>query len=32
MDTLKPDDQNTAFVTLWAIWHARRKAIHEQHF
>jgi ribonuclease HI len=29
-DTLKPDDQTMVFGTLWAIWHARRKAIHEQ--
>jgi hypothetical protein len=32
IDTLKPDDQTTAFVTMWAIWYACRKAIHEQHF
>jgi hypothetical protein len=24
--TLKHDDQTRVFVTLWAIWHARRKA------
>jgi hypothetical protein len=28
--TLKCDDQVRVFITLWAIWHARRKAIHEQ--
>jgi hypothetical protein len=28
--TLNHDDQIRVFVTLWAIWHARRKAIHEQ--
>jgi hypothetical protein len=28
--TLKQEDQTRVFVTLWAIWHARRKAIHEQ--
>jgi hypothetical protein len=27
IETLKQEDQT---VTLWAIWHARRKAIHEQ--
>ena len=32
MTTLKHDDQVKVFVTLWAIWHARRKAIHEQIF
>jgi hypothetical protein len=32
IDTLKQEDQVTVFVTLWAIWHARRKAIHEQQF
>ncbi|XP_071677586.1 uncharacterized protein [Lolium perenne] len=25
-------DQTRVFVTLWAIWHARRKAIHEQEY
>jgi hypothetical protein len=30
IETLRHDDQITVFVTLWAIWHARRKAIHEQ--
>jgi hypothetical protein len=28
--TLKNDDQVKVFVTLWAIWYARRKAIHGQ--
>jgi hypothetical protein len=28
--TLGKDDQVRVFVTLWAIWHTRRKAIHEQ--
>jgi hypothetical protein len=32
MQSLKHDDQTRVFVTLWAIWHARRKAIHEQIF
>jgi hypothetical protein len=30
--TLTHDDQIRIFVTLWAIWHARRKAIHEQQY
>jgi hypothetical protein len=30
--TLNHDDQIQVFVTLWVIWHARRKAIHEQIF
>jgi hypothetical protein len=30
ISTLHHDDQIKVFVTLWAIWHARRKAIHEQ--
>ena len=30
IETLKQDDQVCLFVNLWAIWHARRKAIHEQ--
>ncbi|XP_051202673.1 uncharacterized protein [Lolium perenne] len=30
--TLKHGDLTTVLVTLWAIWHARRKAIHEQIF
>jgi hypothetical protein len=30
IDTLQHDDQTKVFVTLWAIWHARRKALHEQ--
>ncbi|XP_071680460.1 uncharacterized protein [Lolium perenne] len=32
METLPHDEQVTVLVTLWAIWHARRKAIHEQLF
>jgi ribonuclease HI len=32
MATLPHTDQTTVFVTLWSIWHARRKAIHEQEF
>ncbi|XP_071678677.1 uncharacterized protein [Lolium perenne] len=32
MATLWHADQTTVFVTLWSIWHARRKAIHEQKF
>jgi hypothetical protein len=28
--TLRHDDQVTVFVTMWAIWHAWRRAIHEQ--
>jgi hypothetical protein len=28
--TLGKEDQVKLFVTLWAIWHARRKAIHEK--
>jgi hypothetical protein len=30
IETLKQEDQTRVFVTLWAIWHARSKAIHEQ--
>jgi hypothetical protein len=30
IETLKQDNQTRVFVTLWAIWHARRKAVHEQ--
>jgi hypothetical protein len=30
--TLNHDDQIQVFVTLWFIWHARRKAIHWQIF
>jgi hypothetical protein len=30
IDTLQHDDQTKVSVTLWAIWHARRKALHEQ--
>ncbi|KAK1603090.1 hypothetical protein QYE76_037263 [Lolium multiflorum] len=32
MATLSHENQTRVFVTLWAIWHARRKAIHEQVF
>jgi len=32
MDTLPHDDLIRVVVTLWAIWHARRKAIHENTF
>jgi ribonuclease HI len=32
IQTLKHDDLTKVLVTLWAIWHARRKAIHEQIF
>jgi ribonuclease HI len=32
IDTLSTDEQVKVFTTLWAIWHARRKAIHEQVF
>ena len=32
IETLKHKDQARVFVTLWAIWHARRKAIHENIF
>jgi hypothetical protein len=32
ISTLQHDDQIQVFVTLWAIWHARRKAIHEKIF
>jgi hypothetical protein len=32
IDTLSIDEQVKVFTTLWAIWHARRKAIHEQFF
>jgi hypothetical protein len=30
--TLKNDDQVKVFVTLWAIWHASRKVVHEQQY
>jgi uncharacterized protein YbaP (TraB family) len=30
IDTLKHEDQVRVFLTLWAVWHARRKAMHEQ--
>jgi ribonuclease HI len=29
-ETMKPDDLTRMLVTLWAIWHARRKAMHEE--
>jgi ribonuclease HI len=32
IQSLKHDDLTKVLVTLWAIWHARRKAIHEQIF
>lgn len=32
MDLLPHADFTTDLVTLWAIWHARRKALHEQTF
>jgi ribonuclease HI len=32
ISTLKHSEQTRVFVTLWAIWHARRKAIHENIF
>jgi hypothetical protein len=32
IDTLKHIERIRVFVTLWSIWHARRKAIHEQQF
>lgn len=32
MDTLPHKDFIRVLVTLWAIWHARRKAIHENDF
>jgi hypothetical protein len=32
VDTLKEEDQTRVFVTVWAICHARRKAIHENEF
>jgi hypothetical protein len=32
IDTPKLEDHTRGFVTLWAIWHARRKPIHEQIF
>jgi hypothetical protein len=32
IETLSLDAQTKVFVTLWAIWHARRKAIHEQQY
>jgi hypothetical protein len=30
MDTMKKEDLTCMLVTLWAIWHAKRKAIHEE--
>ena len=32
LDSLPHGDFTRVLVTLWAIWHARRKAIHEQNF
>jgi hypothetical protein len=32
METVKVDDLVRVCVKLWAIWHARQKAIHEQIF
>jgi hypothetical protein len=32
ISTLKLEDHTRVFVTLWAIWHAVKKAIHEQSF
>jgi hypothetical protein len=32
ISTLQRAEQVRVFITLWAIWHARRKAIHEQIF
>jgi hypothetical protein len=32
IDTLLTDEQVKVFTVLWAIWHVRRKAIHEQFF
>lgn len=32
MDLMSHIDFVTTLVTLWAIWYARRKAIHEQAF
>jgi hypothetical protein len=32
VSTLKHEDLTHVLVTLWAIWHARRKAIHEQQY
>jgi hypothetical protein len=28
----KKDDLIRLFVTMWAIWHAKRKAVHEDHY
>jgi hypothetical protein len=28
--TLKQEERTRVIVTVWTIWHARRKAIHEQ--
>jgi hypothetical protein len=30
IETMKADDLTRMLVTLWAIWHAKRKAIHEE--
>jgi hypothetical protein len=32
IDTLSQEDQTRVFVTLWAMWHARRKALYENQF
>jgi hypothetical protein len=32
VETLKHDGRVWVVVTLWSIWHARRKAIHEQQY
>jgi hypothetical protein len=32
IETMKADDLTRMLVTLWAIWHAKRKAIHEEIF
>jgi hypothetical protein len=32
IETLNSDDHFIVFVTIWAIWHARRKAINENIF
>jgi hypothetical protein len=30
IDKMKKEDLTRMLVTLWAIWHAKRKAIHEE--
>jgi hypothetical protein len=32
MSTLSQENQTRVFVTLWAIWHARRRALHDHEF